>query len=601
MDNFIIRKIMNNLTNTKINKIRDLMKKNQINFFILPLSDYHNSEYPCDYFKSLKFISGFTGSNGTLLISETESFLWTDGRYFAQCEKELKNSEIKLMKMAIPEYPSLLEFIEKNIKENQILGFDGKLFSYDIYSKIFKISQKNNFKIKNNIDFIDEIWKDRPSLPKEKAYILDETYTGMSFEKKIKSIRDIMKKNNSTIFILSSLGDIAWLFNLRGNDIKYNPFILSYSVITLNKVLLFVDISKIDDKVKRYLYTNSIEIFDYFEIYNYIKNISTNETILIDYQNTNSFIIESINKNIKVINKENPTILLKAIKNEIEIKNTIKAHIKDGVALTKFMYWLKNLKNERISEIDVVNKIEKFRKKDSSYLGNNFSTIAAFGKNSPMMHYLPTENSYSNIEKGNFLLVDTGGHYLWGSTDTTRTFAIGEITPQMKKHYTYVLKSLISLSKAKFPEGTLCGNLDTLARNIIWELTLDYRCATGHGVGYVGNVHEGPNILRGTSQVPIKKSMITTVEPGIYLENLYGIRLENEILTKEFCKNEYGCFLNFETITFVPFDFDAIDLKYLSNDEIEWLNNFNNNIFNTLRPFLEEKEVFWLKKFTKQI
>lgn len=591
---------MDNLTNKKINKIRNLMKKNQINFFILPLSDYHNSEYPCGYFKALRFVSGFTGSNGTLLISETESFLWTDGRYFSQCEKELKDSEIKLMKMAVTGYPSLLEFIEKNISKNQILGFDGRLFSYDTYYKIFQISKKNNFEIKNNIDFIDEIWKDRPVLPKEKAYILDETYTGLSFNKKLELIRENMKKNNCTTYILSSLEDIAWLFNLRGNDIQYNPFILSYSVITLDKVLLFVDISKIDKNVENYLNKNSIGIFDYFEISNYIKNISVNETILIDYQNTNSFIIESINKDIKVINKENPTILLKAIKNETEINNTIKAHIKDGIALTKFMYWLKNIKDKKISELDIVEKIEEFRKKDSSYLGNNFSTIAAFGKNSPMMHYLPTENSYSNIEKGNFLLVDTGGHYLFGSSDTTRTFAIGEVTQEMKKHYTYVLKSLISLSKAKFPEGTLCGNLDTIARNVIWNLTLDYRCATGHGVGYVGSVHEGPNILRGTSQVPMKKSMITTVEPGIYLENLYGIRLENEILTREFCKNEYGTFLNFETITFVPFDFDAVDLEYLSKDEIEWLNNFNNRVFNTLRPFLEEKEVFWLENFTKK-
>lgn len=592
---------MENLTNKKINEIRNLMKKNQIDFFILPLSDYHNSEYPCDYFKALKFISGFTGSNGTLLISENESFLWTDGRYFSQCEKELKGSEIKLMKMAVTGYPSLLEFIEKNISINQILGFDGRLFSYDTYSKISKISKKNTFKIKNNIDFIDEIWKDRPTLPKEKAYILEEIYTGISFSKKLELVRESMKKNNTTVYILSSLEDIAWLFNLRGNDIKYNPFILSYSVITLDKILLFVDISKIDAKVENYLNKNLVEIFDYFEIYNYIKNIPIDESILIDYQNTNSFIIESINKNIKVINKENPTILLKAIKNEIEINNTIKAHIKDGVALTKFMYWLKNIKDEKISELDIVEKIEEFRKKDNSYLGNNFSTIAAFGKNSPMMHYLPSENSYSNIEKGNFLLVDTGGHYLFGSTDTTRTFAIGEVTQEMKKHYTYVLKSLISLSKAKFPEGTLCGNLDAIARNIIWDLTLDYRCATGHGVGYVGSVHEGPNILRGTSQVPIKKSMITTVEPGIYLENQYGIRLENEILTKEFCKNEYGTFLNFETITFVPFDFEAIDLDYLTRDEIEWLNSFNSHIFKTLRPFLEEKEVFWLENFTKKI
>lgn len=591
---------MKNLVNEKIDEVRHFMKENRITSYMITLSDFHNSEYPCDYFKGIEYISGFTGSNGTLIINLDSSYLWTDGRYFTQCENEISGSEIKMMKMAVKGFPTIFEFIKNNLKENDVFGFDGRTVSFEDYSKFLKISEKNKFQIKMDLDLLEKVWKDRPLLPKEPSFLLEERFSGESFESKIKKIRDIMDEKNVDIHILSTIDDIAWLLNLRGDDIKYNPFVMAYAIILSDKVLLFADNFKFSNEIKEYFEENSIVLYEYFEFYNYLKNIDENKKILLDYNNVNSLIVKSLNKNIEIINSENPTILLKAIKNEIELNNTRNCHIKDGVAITKFMYWLKNQKfeEEEINELDTVKRVQKYRKKQVGYIGNNFSTISAYGKNSAMMHYLPSEKSNDRLRNGSFLLVDSGGHYYEGSTDITRTFAIGEISEEMKKHYTYVLKSLISLSKLKFPKGTTCGNLDTVARSVIWNLGLDYRCATGHGVGYLGNVHEEPNVLRGKSQVIMEKNMVTTIEPGIYLENKYGIRLENEVISKKIFENEYGEYLDFETITLVPFDRDAILFKYLNEDEKEWLKEYNQKVFKEINEYLDEDEKEWLKKIT---
>ena len=590
---------MKKLIDDRIEKLRYFMKENNINGYIITLSDFHNSEYPCDFFKGVEYLSGFTGSNGTIFVDSKNCYLWTDGRYFTQCENEIKGTQIKMMKMAVEGEDTLYQIIEKKLNSGDCLAFDGRTVSFNEYKKFEEIAKKKNFRIKTGIDLLDKVWEERPTLPKEKVYLLDEKFSGESLESKLKRLREKMKEKNATVHILSTLEDIGWLLNLRGNDIEYNPFVLAYAIISMERVLLFTDISKFSNEIKNYFNKNNVELFDYFDFYNYLENILLKNKILLDYDNVNCFIVKSINKNIEIINGENPTVSMKAIKNETEIKNTINAHIKDGVAVTKLMYWLKNQKDySKIKEMDIVEKVEEFRCEQEGYLGNNFSTISAFGKNSPMMHYLPSLDSNAILEEGNFLLLDSGGHYFEGSTDITRTFAIGNISSEMKKHYTYVLKSLIDLSKLKFPKGTTCGNLDTVARSVIWNLGLDYRCATGHGVGYLGGVHEGPNILRGKSGVILESNMITTVEPGIYLDGKYGIRLENEILSEKTFKNEYGQYLEFRTITFAPFDRDAIEVEYLDKFEIEWLNKYNEVIFETLKTFLDEKELNWLKKVT---
>lgn len=590
---------MKKLIDDRIEKLRYFMRENNINGYIITLSDFHNSEYPCDFFKGVEYLSGFTGSNGTIFVDSKNCYLWTDGRYFTQCENEIKGTQIKMMKMGVEGEDTLYQIIEKKLNSEDCLAFDGRTVSFNEYKKFEEIAKKKNFRIKTGIDLLDKVWEERPSLPKEKVYLLDEKFSGESLESKLKRLREKMKEKNATVHILSTLEDIGWLLNLRGNDIEYNPFVLAYAIISMERVLLFTDISKFSNEIKNYFNENNIELFDYFDFYNYLENILLKNKILLDYNSVNCFIVKSINKNIEIINGENPTVSLKAIKNETEIKNTINAHIKDGIAVTKLMYWLKNQKDySKMKEMDIVKKVEEFRQEQEGYLGNNFSTISAFGKNSPMMHYLPSLDSNAILEEGNFLLLDSGGHYFEGSTDITRTFAIGNISSEMKKHYTYVLKSLIGLSKLKFPKGTTCGNLDTVARSVIWNLGLDYRCATGHGVGYLGSVHEGPNILRGKSGVILEPNMITTVEPGIYLDGEYGIRLENEILSEKTFKNEYGQYLEFRTITFAPFDRDAIEVEYLDKFEIEWLNKYNEVIFETLKTFLDEKELNWLKKVT---
>ncbi len=534
--------IIEKLIDDRIEKLRYFMKENNINGYIITLSDFHNSEYPCDFFKGVEYLSGFTGSNGTIFVDSKNCYLWTDGRYFTQCENEIKDTQIKMMKMGVEREDTLYQIIEKKLNSGDCLAFDGRTVSFNEYKKFEEIAKKKNFKIKTGIDLLDKVWEARPSLPKEKAYLLDKKFSGESLESKLKRLREKMKEKNATVHILSTLEDIGWLLNLRGNDIEYNPFVLAYAIISMERVLLFTDISKFSNEIKNYFNENNIELFDYFDFYNYLENILLKNKILLDYNSVNCFIVKTIknkteikntiNAHIKdgvavtklmywlknqkdyskikemdivekveefrqeqdgylgnIINEENPTVSLKAIKNETEIKNTINAHIKDGVAVTKLMYWLKNQKDySKIKEMDIVEKVEDFRQEQEGYLGNNFSTISAFGKNSPMMHYLPSLDSNATLEEGNFLLLDSGGHYFEGSTDITRTFAIGNVSSKMKKHYTYVLKSLIDLSKLKFPKGTTCGNLDTVARSVIWNLGLEYRCATGHGGGYLGSV-----------------------------------------------------------------------------------------------------------------
>ncbi len=597
---------MENKTNVKIKNFRKLMKKENIDFYLITLKDFHNSEYPANYFKGIEYITNFTGSNATLVITKEASYIWTDGRYFKQCEKEISGSELKMMKQGQEGYPTVEEFFEKNLEENMILGFDGGTVDYNTFKKYERISLKKKFKMKTNIDLLDKIWKERPDFPKEKAIILKEEYTGKETLEKINEIRKIIREKGATSHIVSTLDDIAWIFNMRGRDIKYNPFFMSYAYISLNEIILFVNKEIILKDTREYLEAQGIILKDYSSFYNYISKIKEEEVVLIDNNNINSLMYNSLPEKLKKINTINLSTMLKAIKNPKEVENTKKAHIEESLAITKLMYWIKTKwKEEKITELDVVRKIKELREEKSytkaSYYDENFGTIAAYGKNAAMMHYHSEEETNALLEEGNFLLVDTGAHYLEGSTDTTRTFAIGSIGGELKKHYTYVLKSLISLSKLKFLKGATCGNLDTIARSVIWSLDLDYRCATGHGVGHLLGVHEGPNVIRGTSQVVMETSMITTIEPGIYIEDSHGIRLENEVITKEILKNEYGQFLNFETITFVPFDLEAIDATYLTQEELNWLNSYHKLVYEKLHIYLNSEEKQWLKEKTIEI
>lgn len=592
----------------RIEKIRDLMKEKNIYAYIVPSSDYHQSEYVGDYFKAREFMSGFTGSAGTLIVSMDEVGLWTDGRYFIQAEQELKHSGIKLFKMGEEGVPTIEEYLLEKLPKNSTLGFDGRVMSVKEGQNLANKLVFKGINIEYKYDLVNDIWQDRCSLPTEKAFLLDIEYSGESFSHKLSRIRQAMKEKKATTHILASLDDIAWLFNIRGRDVKSNPVVLSYAVICTNSVYLFIDKNKIDEDIKHELSKENVQIKGYDEVYEFIKNIGENEVVLIDTSKVNYAIYNSIPSNVRKIEERNPSILFKSIKNEIELKNIRNSHIKDGVAFTKFMYWLKNnIGKIDITEISATQKLEDLRREQDKFIEPSFSTIAAYKDHAAMMHYSATEESNYKLEPRDLFLVDSGGQYFDGTTDITRTIALGPIHEKIRRDFTNVVRGMIRLSKAKFLYGCRGYNLDILARGPLWEEGIDYKCGTGHGIGFVLNVHEGPNGFRWKVREGIddtcilEEGMVTTNEPGVYVENSHGIRIENEIVVRKAEKNEYGQFMDFEVITFAPIDLDAIDESLLLKDERVYLNNYHKQVYDKIAPYLNEEEKQWLKIYTREI
>ena len=592
----------------RIENIRDLMKEKNIYAYIVPSSDYHQSEYVGDYFKSREFMSGFTGSSGTLIISMDEAGLWTDGRYFIQAEQELKDSGIKLFKMGEEGVPTIEEYLLEKLPKNSTLGFDGRVMSVKEGQSLANKLAFKGINIEYKYDLVNDIWEDRCSLPTEKAFLLGTEYSGESFSDKLSRIRAVMKEKKATTHILASLDDIAWLFNIRGRDVKSNPVVLSYAVISIDSVYLFIDKNKIGEDIRAELSKENVQIKGYEEVYEFIKNIDEDEVVLIDTSKVNYAIYNNIPSNVQKIEERNPSILFKSIKNEIELKNIRNSHIKDGVAFTKFMYWLKNnIGKIEITEISATQKLEEFRREQDKFIEPSFSTIAAYKDHAAMMHYSATEESNYKLEPRDLFLVDSGGQYFDGTTDITRTIALGPIPENVRKDFTNVVRGMIRLSKAKFLYGCRGYNLDILARGPLWEEGIDYKCGTGHGIGFVLNVHEGPNGFRWKVREDIddtcilEEGMVTTNEPGVYVENSHGIRIENEIVVRKAEKNEYGQFMDFEVITFAPIDLDAIDESLILKDEKIYLNNYHKQVYDKISPYLNEEEKQWLKTYTREI
>lgn len=592
----------------RIENIRDLMKEKNIYAYIVPSSDYHQSEYVGDYFKSREFMSGFTGSSGTLIISMDEAGLWTDGRYFIQAEQELKDSGIKLFKMGEEGVPTIEEYLLEKLPKNSTLGFDGRVMSVKEGQSLANKLAFKGINIEYKYDLVNDIWEDRCLLPTEKAFLLGTEYSGESFSDKLSRIRAVMKEKKATTHILASLDDIAWLFNIRGRDVKSNPVVLSYAVISIDSVYLFIDKNKIGEDIRAELSKENVQIKGYEEVYEFIKKIEENEVVLIDTSKVNYAIYSNIPSNVQKIEERNPSILFKSIKNEIELKNIRNSHIKDGVAFTKFMYWLKNnIGKIEITEISATQKLEEFRREQDKFIEPSFSTIAAYKDHAAMMHYSATEESNYKLEPRDLFLVDSGGQYFDGTTDITRTIALGPIPENVRKDFTNVVRGMIRLSKAKFLYGCRGYNLDILARGPLWEEGIDYKCGTGHGIGFVLNVHEGPNGFRWKVREDIddtcilEEGMVTTNEPGVYVENSHGIRIENEIVVRKAEKNEYGQFMDFEVITFAPIDLDAIDESLILKDEKVYLNNYHKQVYDKISPYLNEEEKQWLKTYTREI
>ena len=592
-----------------LQKIQNKLDFMGVGAYIVPTNDYHASEYVPEYFKERAFLSNFTGSQGTLVITQKDAYLFVDGRYFIQAEKQIKDTGITLMKMGEPGVPTIEELIRKFVKRNNKLGFNAKYISIAQGKKYEELAKSLETSI-HDADLVKDLWKNRPPLPKEKVWILDEKYAGETLANKLKRIRKEMNNKNTKHFLLTVLDDIAWTLNLRGNDIPCNPVFLSYLLINENDATLFIDQDKIDDKVREYLDKNNVNIKDYDLIYEDLKNIRFN--ILLDENKVNFSLYNSLKKmsNYKehIINEENPTLLMKAIKNDVEVANLKLAHIKDGVALTKFMYWLKtNIGKIPMSELSVQEYLYELRKEQPNYIEPSFNTICAYKDHAAMMHYSATKESDVKLEKENMLLVDSGGQYYEGTTDVTRTFVLGPISKEEKHHFTLSLQSNLNLAAAIFLEGCKGINLDILARGPIWDELIDYKCGTGHGVSYLMNVHEGPNGFRWrivperNDSATLVPNMITTDEPGIYLEGKYGIRHETELLCIDKGTTEFGHFLGFECITLCPFDLDGINTDELSPKQKDILNKYHQEVYEKLSPYMNKEEREFLKEYTRAI
>ena len=592
------------MINDRIAKLRSVMKERGIYAYIIPSADYHQSEYVGEFFKGRQFISGFTGSAGTVVITEEKAILWTDGRYFLQAEKELDGTCVELYKMGQENVPTTFEYIEKEVPAGSKIGFDGRAISAGMGKDLEDTLAKKDITISYEGDLLDEVWEDRPALSDAKAFLLDVKYSGEDFTSKIARVRKAMSDKGATTHILTSLDDIAWLFNIRGGDVKYNPVVLSYAVITLDKVILFVDENKLNDEIKASFGEEVVEIKEYFQIDEFVKTINKEEVVLVDNNKINYTILKNIPEGVKILNSMNPSTVFKAQKNPVEIANTKQAHIRDGVAVTKFMYWLKNnIGKIEITEISAAEKMTELRREQGDFIEPSFASIAGYAANGAIVHYSATEESNTTLEPKGLFLLDSGGQYFDGTTDITRTYALGPITEEEKSNFTSVARAMIRLSQAKFLYGVNGYYLDILARGIMWEQELNYNHGTGHGIGHVLNVHEAPNGIRCDNRnlATLEEGMITTNEPGFYKAGSHGIRIENEMLCKKGVKNEYGQFMEFEPITIAPIDLDAIDVNLMKDDEKAYLNEYHKMVFDTVSPFLSEEEVEWLKEYTRAI
>lgn len=588
----------------RLTKLRQSMKEKKIDVFIVPSADFHQSEYVGDFFKAREYMSGFTGSAGTLVVTAEKAGLWTDGRYFLQAENELKDSGIELFRDGLPQTQKLIDFVYENMPEGGCLGFDGRVVSAlggkDYGEKI----AKKNATIRADYDLVGEAWTDRPALSTNKAFLLADA--GESAADKLGRVREKMKEHGADVHILATLDDIAWLYNIRGDDVAYCPVVLSYTIVTKDEVFLFADESKFGDEIRAMLAKNKVQVLPYNDIYEFVKKLEGK--ILVDENRTNYLLVSNLSDKAEKIFAENPTLLMKAIKNPTELDNIHNAHVKDGVAVTRFMYWLKNnIGKSELTELVAEAKMEGFRRQQEGFFQPSFHTISAFGANAAMMHYAASESSNAVIKEGELYLIDSGGQYLDGTTDITRTYAIGKISDELKHDFTLVLKGLISLSIAKFLYGCRGQNLDILARLPLWKQGIDYQCGTGHGIGYVLNVHESPNGFRWRvmpgkfDSAVIEEGMITTNEPGIYEDGSHGIRLENELVARKAEENKYGQFMEFEVITYAPIDLDAILPEMMSNEEKEYLNWYHALVYDRVSPHLPQEEREWLKKYTRAI
>lgn len=582
------------------------MKEVGADWYLVLTDDFHASEYVGEYFKCRAYVSGFTGSAGTLLVGPDFAGLWTDGRYFLQAGQQLEGSGITLCKMGEPGVPTLPDYLKAHLQPGQVLAYDGRTVNALYHSQMEAIAEGCKAKVRCRMDLVGDIWENRPARSAKPVFELGTEYAGRSRAEKLAALRSDLRKAGADSLVLSSLADIAWLLNIRGGDVACTPVVLSFLAVTPKETVLFVNPAVLDPEIREHLAEDGVKTMDYDGIYDYVSCLEAGSVLMMDLSSVNCAIASAVPQGVKVLDHQNPTELPKATKNPVEVTNFRAAHVKDGVAVTRFMYWLKhNIGKAEITEISAAKVLEGFRREQENYVGPSFSPIMAWGPHGAIVHYSATPESNAVVEPRSFLLADTGGHYMEGTTDITRTFAMGPLTEEEKRCYTLVLKGHLNLSAAVFRHGTTGMNLDVLARQPMWDARMDYNHGTGHGVGYLLNVHEGPQNIRwktatGTSAV-MEEGMVTSNEPGVYLEGKFGVRLENLVVCTEESTNEFCKFLHFENLTMVPFDRDALDISLLTEAEKAILNRYHAQVRETIAPRLPAEEAAWLEEITAEI
>ncbi|MBQ8815010.1 MAG: aminopeptidase P family protein [Lachnospiraceae bacterium] len=592
----------------RLTALRAEMKKRGIDAYLIPTADFHQSEYVGGYFTCRKYMTGFTGSAGTALIMPDKAILWTDGRYFIQADKELKGSTVELYRMGEEGVPTISKFLEDYLHEGSCLGFDGRVMDSRQGKNLGEIAEKKGASVRWDEDLVDLIWEDRPALSCAPAWSLDVSYVGKSREDKIADVRRAMAEAGADVHIITTLDDIAWLFNIRGGDVACNPVVLSYAMLTAEQAILFVQSQAVGAELKAELEAAGVELREYSEFYSAVAAVPADKAILLDQSKISYALLKSLSGDAKIVDKQNPTVLMKAVKTPVEMENMRKAHIKDGAALTKFIYWMKkNVGTVPMDEYSVGEKLEEFRKEQEGFLDNSFGAICAYGPNAAQCHYSASKDNCAVIEPKGLFLCDSGGQYYEGTTDVTRTWAVGPLTDEEKLHFTLVMKGMLNLAAAKFIYGCRGINLDYLARGPLWEHGLDFNHGTGHGVGYLLNVHEAPNGFRWrivperNDSCVLEEGMITSDEPGLYIEGSHGIRTENLILCKKAEKNQYGQFMEFEHLTMAPIDLDAVVVELLNETDKKRLNDYHRDVYEKLAPFMNDEEKAWLAEATRAI
>lgn len=584
-------------TKEKLSTLRASMKQMGLSAYIVPGTDPHASEYVADYWKERNWLSGFTGSAGTIAVTTTKAGLWTDSRYFLQADAQLKGSGIDLMKEGLAETPTIADWIMSELTTDEAVGVNPEMFSAKAYEALKGKFAEANLRLVST-DLIRPLWNDRPQLPTQPLYVLEEQYAGQSVADKLEAVRQEMAKHNADVYVLSSLDEIAWLFNIRGTDVDYNPLVIAYAMVEKNKVTLFIAPSKLTAFSMKYVIENKIAVADYEHIVSALHAIDAHDTVMYDGSRLNQALYEAFPVNCKKVDIPSVVMRLKSVKNPVELAGTRRAMLQDGKALVRFFKWLEEtVGKEHLTEFDVMARLKEFRSEGEHFVGESFGTIAGYQGNGAIVHYSAPEQGSAEIRKEGMLLLDSGGQYFDGTTDITRTITFSEPTAEQKRDYTLVLKGHIALACAKFPKGTCGVQLDILARQFLWQQGMSYGHGTGHGVGHFLCVHEGPqNIRTDLNPTPLEVGMLVSNEPGLYRAGKYGIRIENLVAVKECEVTEFGQFLGFETLTLFPYDQQLIDWSIMTEAEIDWINEYHKMVEEKLLPLLSEEEGAWLKR-----